>query len=277
MTPRTRSAATGPGCANNWPHFIRQEADGGPAWLVGHSLGGMLSLMVACRHPELVRGLVLLDSPVITGWRAHSLRVAKATGLVKRVSPGRVSQNRRHHWPSAQAAHDHFATERAPSPAGRRACWMTTSAPARCRPTTVVCRWPSTATSKPASTTRCRTTWAALLKKHPPRCPVGFVAGTQSVEIRQVGLATTKALVRERLRWLEGTHLFPMEKPAETAAVVLELADIACRADRPPGQGFAPPAPRMGRGGRAVCLKKRRQARASTHDFGFRRPTIRVR
>ena len=37
------------------------------------------------------------------------------------------------------------------------------------------------------------------------------------------GLATTRALARERIAWVEGTHLFPMEKPAETAAAVLQL------------------------------------------------------
>ena len=52
---------------------------------------------------------------------------------------------------------------------------------------------------------------------------VAFVGGTRSAENRQAGLATTRALARERIAWVEGTHLFPMEKPAETAAAVLQL------------------------------------------------------
>ncbi|EHR72500.1 putative hydrolase or acyltransferase of alpha/beta superfamily [Burkholderiales bacterium JOSHI_001] len=214
---------------SNWPQlreqlaeFIRREAGGSPVWLVGHSLGGVLSLMVASRHPELVRGLVMLDSPVVTGWRAHSLQVAKATGLVKRVSPGRVSQKRRHHWPSAQAAHDHFAGKSA------FARWAPGVLADYIRSGMVPAGDGGVALAFDRDIeTRIYNTLphhlGSLLKKHPPRCAVGFVAGTQSVEIRQVGLATTKALVRERLRWLEGTHLFPMEKPAQTAAMVLEL------------------------------------------------------
>ena len=66
---------------NNWPHLVQQLADfahekqgsGGPAFLVGHSLGGILSLMCAARHPELARGVVLVDSPVLGGWRATTL------------------------------------------------------------------------------------------------------------------------------------------------------------------------------------------------------------
>ena len=63
----------------------------------------------------------------------------------------------------------------------------------------------------------------ALLKAHPPRCPVAFIGGTQSAEVRQAGLAATKALTHGRLQWLEGSHLVPMEKPDATAAAVLAL------------------------------------------------------
>ena len=69
---------------NNWTNLVQQLADfalekqgsGGPAFLVGHSLGGILSLMCAARHPELARGLVLLDSPVILGLRAKARKQA---------------------------------------------------------------------------------------------------------------------------------------------------------------------------------------------------------
>ncbi|AVS85565.1 alpha/beta hydrolase, partial [Paracidovorax avenae] len=64
---------------SNWPALVQQLADfargqadraGGPVFLVGHSLGGFLSVMAAARHPELARGVVMVDSPLIGGWRA---------------------------------------------------------------------------------------------------------------------------------------------------------------------------------------------------------------
>ena len=61
----------------------------------------------------LAAGLVMIDSPVITGWRAHSLQVVKATGLVRRVSPGRISRTRRHEWPDRDAVRAHFAAKAA--------------------------------------------------------------------------------------------------------------------------------------------------------------------
>ena len=62
-----------------------------------------------------------------------------------------------------------------------------------------------------------------LLHRHPLRCPVGFVAGTRSRELRQGGLGQAHALARERFAWIEGSHLYPMEKPQETADAVLAL------------------------------------------------------
>ena len=53
--------------------------------------------------------------------------------------------------------------------------------------------------------------------------PVSFVAGTRSREIRQVGLGATRRIVGSRLRWIEGSHLYPMEKPLETAGLIREL------------------------------------------------------
>ena len=85
---------------SNWPHlrdqlihFIEREVkpqmqEDAPVMLVGHSLGGMLSLLAASRRPDLAHGLLMLDSPVVSGWRAHSVQVMKATRLMPRVSPG---------------------------------------------------------------------------------------------------------------------------------------------------------------------------------------------
>ncbi len=102
---------------SNWPHlrdelidFIDAEV-AGPAWLVGHSLGGMLSVLAACKRPDLARGIVLLDAPIIAGMSAHGLHVAKATGLLARMPPGRISQVRRHSWPSRAAVREHFGKQ----------------------------------------------------------------------------------------------------------------------------------------------------------------------
>ena len=72
--------------SNNWRELVQQLIDftraevdksGQPAWLVGHSFGGFVSLMAAAREPELARGVLLLDSPLLGGWRATTLGALK--------------------------------------------------------------------------------------------------------------------------------------------------------------------------------------------------------
>ncbi|HVE07020.1 MAG TPA: alpha/beta hydrolase, partial [Paraburkholderia sp.] len=53
--------------------------------------------------------------------------------------------------------------------------------------------------------------------------PVGFIAGTRSKEIRQAGLAATQRVTGGHLEWLEGSHLYPMERPIETARAVQRM------------------------------------------------------
>lgn len=225
---------------SNWPHLVQQladfaapeiEAHGRGAWLVGHSLGGFLSLMCAARHPQLgghtVRGVLLIDSPVLGGWRARTLELIKRTQLVGSVSPGKVSRRRRNTWPDADAALAHFASKRA------FAAWEpqvlqdyiahgthdTTDAGGHVQRTLDFDREVETAiyNTLPHNLDR-------LLRRHPLPCPVGFIGGTRSLEMKQVGMAMTHRLVGkrhpERLAMIEGSHLFPMEQPLETAAAI---------------------------------------------------------
>lgn len=225
---------------SNWPHLVRQLADfaapeieshDGPAFLVGHSLGGFLSLMCAARHPQLggrgVRGVLLLDTPLLGGWRARTLGLVKLTQLVGSVSPGRVSRRRRYQWPSVEAALEHFSRKRAFAswhPQALRdyvehAMHDEVAPDGAARRVLDFDRDIETAiyNTLPHNLDR-------LLRRHPLRCPVGFIGGTGSQELRQIGLAMTRKVVGrghpERLRTIDGSHLFPMERPQETAAAI---------------------------------------------------------
>jgi pimeloyl-ACP methyl ester carboxylesterase len=215
---------------SNWPRlrdqlldFIAAEAPGQAVDLVGHSLGGYLALLAASRRPALARSVVLIDSPLVTGWRAHSLQVMKLGGLMRRVSPGRVSQGRRWHWPSADAAYEHFAAKTAfarwPSEVLRDYIAAGTEPAPAGSPDGIVLAFRREVETHIYNTLPHH--MGRLLRKHPLRCPVSFIAGTRSVECRQVGLAATRALTQGRIEWIEGSHLFPMEHPLETAQAVL--------------------------------------------------------
>ena len=59
-----------------------------------------------------------------------------------------------------------------------------------------------------------------LLNRHPLKCPAAFIGGLQSLEMQQVGMTLTEQLVKGRISMLDGSHLFPMEKPLATAAAI---------------------------------------------------------
>jgi pimeloyl-ACP methyl ester carboxylesterase len=222
---------------SNWPRLRDQLTDFivandlAGAMLVGHSLGGLVSLMAACKRPDLVGGLVMLDSPIVAGWRAHSVHMAKRLGLIERVGPGAVARRRRHEWPTREAVHAHFSAKSAFARWDPRMLDAYVKAGFDELPATA--GEPDAAATKVVLAiqrdveTRIYNTLPhhvpALLRKHPPRCAVGFIAGTRSAEMRQGGFASSHKLAGDRWRWIEGSHLYPMERPDDTALLVLEL------------------------------------------------------
>lgn len=65
-SPRPTERISIPWYANLLADLIRQEWPGQQVVLVGHSMGGMISLTMAMRHPELIERMVLIG-PTISG------------------------------------------------------------------------------------------------------------------------------------------------------------------------------------------------------------------
>ncbi|USK57894.1 alpha/beta hydrolase (plasmid) [Cytobacillus solani] len=45
-------------------HFIKEEINSEPPVIFGHSLGGMIGIQIAAYYPELVKGLIIGESPI---------------------------------------------------------------------------------------------------------------------------------------------------------------------------------------------------------------------
>ncbi|MEO6018258.1 MAG: alpha/beta hydrolase, partial [Polaromonas sp.] len=169
-----------------------------------------------------VKGVVLVDSPILGGWRATAVGVAKRAQLVGTLSPGAVSSKRRHQWLGRDEVLAHFRSKKAfaawdeqvlldyiehgthdspDSGEGQRLLSFD-----RDVETAIYNTLPDNLES--------------LLKRHPLKCPVAFIGGRQSVEMKQVGMAMTEKVTKGRITMLDGSHLFPMEKPLATAAAI---------------------------------------------------------
>lgn len=226
---------------NHWPrlrdqliHFAEAQLTE-PAFFVGHSLGGFLSLLAAAKRPGLARGVLMIDSPVIGGLLTPTIQFAKVTGLGMQFSPGAISRRRREHWPSREAAHRHFADKPSFARWDPRVLqdYIDTGLEAARPP------MPQgvTLSFRRDVETEIYNTLAhdipGFLRRHPLHCPLAFIGGTQSTEVKRVGMQATDRLAEGRVSWIEGTHLFPFERPDETSAQVLHWLEVLAEQTSP--------------------------------------------
>jgi len=218
---------------SNWPHLVEELAAFAaaevarlqtPVFLAGHSLGGILSIMTAALHPHLARGVLMLDAPLIGGWRANAVGVAKRARFIEAVTPGKISQRRRTTWDSNAQALEHFARKKA------FAHWHPQVLQDYVQGALVDCIDTASGQTRRALhfTREVETAiynsvphnLQAILRRHPLRCPAAFIGARGSREVRQAGMELTRRITHGRIMMLDGSHLFPMERPHACAAAM---------------------------------------------------------
>lgn len=213
-----------------WPHLVDQlihsleNRGGDPVCGVGHSLGGYLTFLAAVRRPELFRSVVLLDAPVIGGFRGRMLGATKRLGIVDRVTPALVTRDRRSHWESREQAKAHFRSRRlfhhfaeeCLDDYVRHGLVADGSGSLRLR-------------IDPLVEYQIYRTIPHDMVRHLKKLevPAGFIGGERSEVVRRVGLAAMRP--KFGLRKVPGGHLFPFEHPGESAAAIEQLLDQLTR------------------------------------------------
>ncbi|ASP39743.1 alpha/beta hydrolase [Bacterioplanes sanyensis] len=209
---------------NNWEHLERELLEyferhyATPVIAVGHSLGGVLSYMVARRRPDLVAGLIMLDSPLLTPWQSRGLRLLKSLGLSDRVTPAARTEGRRTRWPDQDSALAYFRSK---------------SLMKRFDDTCL--RHYVEAGTQPCDDGVClsydpdvemkiyRTIPDNLSNAAPLEMPAAVVAGKQSNVLRPVNARYMQAKAAMQVEWLPGSHMFPFEQPQATAQLIQRL------------------------------------------------------
>lgn len=185
-----------------------------PIIAVGHSLGGIVSFIAAHRSPELFKGLIMLEPPLIRGVTAGLFYMVKKMGMVDGVTPASASKGRREHFSNQQEAVDFFATKKLFRHFDPQCLRDYVEAGTRPAPKGGV----ELSYSVSAEVEVFRTTPHNLDSyKKKNLCPAILVKGLQSPLTKSWiinGFAKKHGI---KLETIQGGHLFPLEYPEETA------------------------------------------------------------
>ncbi len=207
---------------NNWQELAQELIDEllaryqQPVYAVGHSLGGVLSMMVAAQRPDLIKGLIMLDAPFLTNFEARGLNIVKRLGLIDKVTPAGRTLGRKEEWESSHEALQYFKQKK-----------LFRAFDERC-----LLDYVEQGTMEQSGGRRVlhfkaeteiniyRTIPDNLHKTPRLAMPSAVVAGKYSdVFKRHHGYKMQRQLGMD-VSWLEGSHMFPLEQPKLTAQVI---------------------------------------------------------
>lgn len=189
--------------------------------VVGHSMGGYIALQATARHAQLITHVVLIDSPIPTGWRAPLLSFSQATGLAYRAGPAPIAARRRDSWPSREAAREFFAGK----------AFVKRWAPGVLDDFIehaivdgkdgVTLRVPRDTERDIYAHVAHRSALRALRSLQMRGIKISFIAGEHSEETRMAGAEANARLFAPRFHVMPNGHLIPMEAPQACAEMVL--------------------------------------------------------
>ncbi len=188
---------------------------------VGHSLGGILHLLVAVENPEIYKAIILLDAPIISRLSSAGIKVLKRTNLVEEFSPSQITRFRRAVWETKTEALEHFQ---------RKEKFANFDAD-------VLRDYIEYGTTETQSGVKLffepkieakiyRTIPHNLPKlRGKLNIPVGYIGGTHSREAKLARISFMQKHFPFEFKFIEGSHLFPLENPRETAETIKEITN----------------------------------------------------
>lgn len=203
--------------ARDFNHALAHSLDQ-PAWVMGHSLGGVVALLAAIQEPRRYRGLILLD-PVFLGWRQAIALNLTPRGQLTRMPMIRSALRRPEQFADRQAAFDFHRGKRAFQGLSDAVLWDYIEAGTQASGEGVSLAW--SGAWEAAVYASVPLVWPRLRRL---RLPTLGLRGEHSDILTPRALQRWRQLQpRAELDTLPGGHLFPLEQPAATAERVLRF------------------------------------------------------
>lgn len=191
---------------------------------IGHSLGGVYTMLAAVRRSDLFRAVVLIDPVLLPVSRLWILKLMRWLGLQQRLPLVQGALRRRRTWPSRQACYEHFRAKVFFSRWPDASLRAYVEAGTRPRPDGNVAL-----TYPPEWEAHIFATAPTDMWRYVPqlRTPVLLIQGEHTGTFRPASRARlARQLPSARFRVISGSgHLLPMERPAETGALVRAYLD----------------------------------------------------
>jgi pimeloyl-ACP methyl ester carboxylesterase len=208
---------------DNWGNLVAElihhlEQQPAPVWGVGHSLGGVLHYQAALQRPELYRGVVMLDSPVLGLADRLLIRAAKRFGFIDRITPAGRTLGRREHFNDPAEAREYFAGKKLFS--GFDPDCLEAYVQHALQPDEASLRLlfnPQTEVSIYRSVPHTKAAQSRL------QVPLALLRGAQSNVVLAHHAYLFQRAQRGQLYRVEGGHMFPLQRPQHTAQLVKEL------------------------------------------------------
>ncbi len=222
---------------NHWDKLVQQILDSVKATCaehqvkkvigLGHSLGALCTLRAIYRQPKWFAQAVLLDPPLIYGYRSFLWHLAKLghrfgfSQAVDKMSPAGVSKHRRDVWDSPEQAYaslrhksffKHF-DERCFQ--GYIDYGLTQRKDGQYELT-----YPK---SREVAVFRNNPSWYWLTPNKPPAVPVSFIIGADSLFLKYKFPQKVKKRLDIAFQIHQGGHMFPLEYPESVAQKVMDI------------------------------------------------------
>lgn len=213
--------------SENWHYLVHEVMESiksqsaQPVVAVGHSLGGVLSLLAAIEQSSLFRAVIILDAPLLGHFKSSIVRFSKALGMIDRLTPALKTRERREHWENREQIITYLKS--------RKLFKTFTDA---CLNDYIKYGMNKhdqgySLRFDPKIEYQIYRTIPHILHKYVGKLhvPTALIYGNKSNVVDRLDIRYMKKHYGVLSYETKGTHMFPMEYPEETATLILDIAD----------------------------------------------------